>query len=75
MQSHRTYTVNVWTAEEGGYWAEVEELPGCVSQGETRAELEENIKEAIEAYLAVAPEAPKDAPEVMKVNVLVGAAD
>lgn len=75
MQSHRTYTAIVWKAEEGGYWAEVAELPGCVSQGETQAELEVNINEAIEAYLAVAAEVPKDAPEVMKVDVLVGAAD
>ena len=75
MQSHRTYTAIVWAAEEGGYWAEVAELPGCVSQGETQAELADNINEAIEAYLAVATEVPKDAPEVMKVDVLVGAAD
>jgi predicted RNase H-like HicB family nuclease len=38
-------------AEEGGYWAEVPALPGCVTQGETLAELEENLHEAIEAWL------------------------
>lgn len=38
-------------AEEGGYWAEVPALPGCVTQGETRIELEENLREAIEAWL------------------------
>ena len=38
-------------AEEGGYWAEVPALPGCVTQGETKPELETNIREAIAAWL------------------------
>ena len=35
------FTVLVHEGEEGetGYWGEVIELPGCVSQGETSAEL------------------------------------
>ena len=45
-------TVLVHDAEEGGYWAEVPEFPGCVSQGDTLDELEGNIREAIEAWLA-----------------------
>ena len=47
------FTVLVHEAEEGetGYWGEVIELPGCVSQGETIAELKVNIQEAIEAVL------------------------
>lgn len=46
-----TFTVLVHDAEEGGYWAEVPELPGCGSQGETLEQLEANVKEAIEAVL------------------------
>jgi predicted RNase H-like HicB family nuclease len=46
-----TFTVAVYEAEEGGYWAEVLELPGCASQGETLDELKDNIIEAIEACL------------------------
>jgi len=44
-----TFTVLVYEAEEdeGGYWAEVPELPGCVSQGESLDELRANITEAI----------------------------
>ena len=42
----------VHEAEEGGYWAEVPALPGCVTQGETREELEANLREAISAWLA-----------------------
>ena len=45
--------VVVHEAEEGGYWAEVPAIPGCVSQGETMAELLANIQEAVEACLAV----------------------
>ena len=40
-------------AEEGGYWAEVPALPGCVTQGETMEELHENLREAISGCLAV----------------------
>lgn len=46
----------VHEAEEGGYWAEVPAIPGCVSQGETLEELDDNIREAIVGCLAVDPE-------------------
>ena len=47
------YTVLVYEAEpdEGGYWAKVAELPGCVTQGETIEEIHENVVDAIEEYL------------------------
>jgi predicted RNase H-like HicB family nuclease len=45
----------VHEAEEGGYWAEVPALPGCVSQGETMDELLANIREAIQARLDTEP--------------------
>ncbi len=41
-------------AETGGYSAEVPALPGCYTQGETLAEVKDNLKEAIEGWLAVA---------------------
>ncbi len=45
-------------AEEGGYWAEVPALPGCVTQGETMDEVTANLREAIEGWLsAETPEA------------------
>ena len=40
-------------AEEGGYWAEVPSIEGCVSQGETLDDLIENISEAVEGCLSV----------------------
>ena len=46
-----TFTVLVHDAEKGGFWAEVPELPGRASQGETLDELERNVTEAIEDCL------------------------
>lgn len=37
--------------EEGGFTVYVPALAGCISQGETREEALENIREAIELYL------------------------
>jgi antitoxin HicB len=37
--------------EDGVFVAEVLSLPGCISQGPTRAEALDNIREAIEGYL------------------------
>ncbi len=45
------FKVIVHKAEEGGYWAEVPELPGCATQGETMDEVLANIREAVKAYL------------------------
>lgn len=43
----------IHVAEEGGYWAEVPSIPGCVSQGDTIAELAVNLKEAVDGCLYV----------------------
>ncbi len=45
--------VIVHEAEEGGYWAEVPSIPGCVAQGECFDELLSNIYEAVEGCLSV----------------------
>jgi predicted RNase H-like HicB family nuclease len=45
--------VVVHEAEEGGYWAEVPAIAGCVTQGETFEELLVNLYEAVEACLLV----------------------
>ena len=43
----------IHTAEEGGFWAEVPALPGCVTQGETLDEIRANLGDAIELWLSV----------------------
>ena len=40
-------------AEEGGFWAEVPALPGCVTQGKSVDEVTTNLREAIEGWLSV----------------------
>jgi antitoxin HicB len=45
------YRVMVEQDEDGFFVAECPSLPGCVSQGSTRQEVLDNIKEAIAANL------------------------
>ena len=45
------YRVLIEQDEDGFFVAEVPSLPGCVSQGQTRQEALENIREAIAGYL------------------------
>lgn len=40
-------------SEEGGYTVSVPSLPGCISEGDTKEEALENIREAIDLYLEV----------------------
>lgn len=44
--------VVVHRAEEGGYWAEVPAIPGCMTQGETIESLLANVREAVEGCLS-----------------------
>lgn len=46
-----TFTAVFQEAEEGGYIAFVEELPGANTQGDTLDEARENLREAIELIL------------------------
>jgi len=49
----KTFTAVFEEAEEGGYIAFVEELPGANTQGETLDEARENLREAVELILGV----------------------
>ncbi len=46
--------------EGGGYWAEVQELPGCVAQANHLDELEQNVAQAIIDWLQESPEKTAD---------------
>ena len=61
----------IHTAEEGGFWAEVPALPGCLTQGETLDELKANLHEAIELWLSVDDEvtAPHASDKVLELTV------
>ena len=45
--------VIIHAAEEGGYWAQVPAIKGCATQGDTFAELIENLYEAVEGCLSI----------------------
>ena len=60
----------VHEAEEGGFWAEVPALPGCFTQGDTMAELEANLREAIQGWLLAAePEDGESETKILQVAV------
>ena len=45
------FTVVLEQEDDGGFVATVPALPGCVSQGDSRAEALENVREAIAVYI------------------------
>jgi predicted RNase H-like HicB family nuclease len=45
--------VVIHEAEEGGFWAEVPAIPGCMTQGETMKELIQNLYDAVEGCLSI----------------------
>ncbi len=52
----KPYPITFYPAEEGGYVAEIEDLPGCLTQGETLAEAAEAIDECKVAWIETALE-------------------
>jgi predicted RNase H-like HicB family nuclease len=61
----------ILTPIEDGWWmAEVPSLPGCHTQGETKEEAMENIKEAIESYIASLEEDGEPIPDDVDVELV-----
>lgn len=46
------YDAVLHPAEEGGYWVDVPDLPGCVSEGDTITEAAAMIADAMKTYVA-----------------------
>jgi predicted RNase H-like HicB family nuclease len=55
--------VLIYSGEDGFWVAECPSLPGCISQGKTKAEAVLNIKEAIHEYIAALEEDNLPVPE------------
>lgn len=51
------FIINIFQDEDGVFIAECPSIPGCVSQGKTELEAEQNIQEAIKECLVVRTEA------------------
>jgi len=45
--------VIIHEAQEGGYWAEVPAIPGCMTQGGSMEEWIENLHDAVEGCLRI----------------------
>ena len=41
-------------AEEGGFWAEVPSLPGCLTEGESLEELNANVVDGVKGWMEAA---------------------
>ena len=63
------FTVRLEESEEGGYTAQCLELPAAISEGDTKEEALENIKEAIQLVLEVTREQSLVLGEVATVDV------
>ena len=57
--------VLIYPGEDGFWVAECPSLPGCISQGATKAEAIDNIREAIELYIEVLEEDGIPVPEYL----------
>ena len=55
--------VVVYPGEDNHWVVECPSLPGCTSQGKNRTEALENIREAIQAYIAALEEDNLEVPE------------
>ncbi len=56
------YPVTLYSEPEGGYVAQIKDLPGYLTQGETLEETIANLKEARELWIETAYEAGDDIP-------------
>ncbi len=64
------YTAILDPQEEGGYTVQCLEIPGAISQGETKEEALENIKEAIALMLdTIKEEVSVSHKEIIKVTI------
>ncbi|MEM9507772.1 MAG: type II toxin-antitoxin system HicB family antitoxin [Cyanobacteria bacterium P01_E01_bin.35] len=58
-------------AEEGGFWAEVPALPGCITEGDNIDEVIDNLQDAIKGWLEVANESRKIDSVSQEVEIIV----
>ena len=65
--THYTVVIEALSDEDGrGYLATVPDLPGCMSDGETRAEVARNVEDAIACWIEEAIETGRQVPAPSK---------
>lgn len=52
MMQELSFAVRIHEEDDGSKWAEVLELPGCFASGDSMAELQEAVVEAIGLHLS-----------------------
>jgi predicted RNase H-like HicB family nuclease len=55
--------VVIHRAKQGGYWAEVPALPGCLTEAETLEELDVMIRDAIDGWIDAGNDRPAEPDE------------
>lgn len=58
-------------SEEGGYTVTVPALPGCISEGDTKAAALRNIKQAVALYLEDVPADTTHSPTALIEEIVV----
>ncbi len=69
------YPIVLFNGKDGWIIAECPSIPGCITQGETRAEALANIREVMEATLQVRKELGLSAPEAGEVLSILETAE
>jgi antitoxin HicB len=65
--THYTVVIEALSDEDGGgFLATVPDLPGCMSDGETRAEAAHNVEDAIACWIEEAIETGRQVPAPSK---------
>ena len=57
------YTTRLKKNSDGSFFAEIEELPGCITEGDTEKEALEMIEDAKKAWLEIALKRKQSIPE------------
>ena len=63
------FTIKLEESDEGGYTVQCLELPAAISEGDTKEDAMENIKEAIQLVLKVIQAPTQTYAEIFKVNL------
>lgn len=66
------FTIKLEESDDGGYTAQCLEIPAAISEGNTKEEALENIREAIQLVLEVTREQAQVLGEIATVEVSVG---
>jgi len=64
------FRITIEQDEDGIFVAECPTLPGCISQGKTRAEAIHNIKDAMQGYLTSLKKHDEPIPPVIEEDVV-----